>query len=211
MGKQLASRAEDPSFSNRREDRRRAILDAAEALFLDQGFEKVSLNAIIARSGGSLATAYEMFGNKQGLLREVVERRREEGLVDLSEPGWEALAPSEILLRFANRYYEFVATSRSIALMRVVIAESLSDPAFGREFYRDVNSKLIDRLSAMFRQWDTAGEAKVDDPGATAELYLAMVMCDAPIKAMLGVDPEGPNCGRIEWRLEPFLRHFEIA
>jgi AcrR family transcriptional regulator len=65
----------------RRGERRKAILDAAEEMFLEQGFARVSLGAIVRRSGGSLATVYEMFGNKQGLLRAVVHRRRDEGMV----------------------------------------------------------------------------------------------------------------------------------
>src|SRR3546814_3108340 len=52
--------------ATRRQDRRKAILDAAESLFLDQGFDRVSLAAVVGQSGGSLATLYELFGNKQG-------------------------------------------------------------------------------------------------------------------------------------------------
>src|SRR3546814_4948641 len=64
--------------ATRRQDRRKAILDAAESLFLDQGFDRVSLAAVVGQSGGSLATLYELFGNKQGLLRAVIERGEQE-------------------------------------------------------------------------------------------------------------------------------------
>src|SRR3546814_2798082 len=56
--------------ATRQQDRRKAILDAAESLFLDQGFDRVSLAAVVGQSGGSLATLYELFGNKQGLRSE---------------------------------------------------------------------------------------------------------------------------------------------
>ncbi|RYD43145.1 MAG: TetR/AcrR family transcriptional regulator, partial [Sphingomonadales bacterium] len=49
-----------------RERRQSAILDAAESLFLEQGYERTSLAEIVKTSGGSLATLYELFGNKQG-------------------------------------------------------------------------------------------------------------------------------------------------
>src|SRR3546814_4381236 len=70
----------DRRDTTRREDRRQAILDAAESLFLEQGYERVSVNAIVQRSGGSLATVYDLFGNKHGLLYAVVDRARDEGL-----------------------------------------------------------------------------------------------------------------------------------
>jgi len=62
----------------RRTARRQAILDAAEALFLEYGYPSVSLSTIVQRSGGSLATIYQMFGNKQGLLHAIAVRWRDE-------------------------------------------------------------------------------------------------------------------------------------
>src|SRR3546814_3090605 len=60
--------------SSPRERRQSAILDAAESLFLEQGYERTSLAEIVKRSGGSLATLYELFVNKQGLLRAIATR-----------------------------------------------------------------------------------------------------------------------------------------
>ena len=115
---------------SRRGDRRVAIVDAAESLFLEQGYERTSLAAIIKRSGGSLATVYELFGNKQGLLRAVVERARDMG--DIGSGMCERESGAEMLREFAYRLSEHMTAPRSIALMRVVIAESLRDPEFGR-------------------------------------------------------------------------------
>src|SRR3546814_1994530 len=77
--------------ATRRQDRRKAILDAAESLFLDQGFDRVSLAAVVGQSGGSLATLYELFGNKQGLLRAVIERGEQERRANLDYRTQEAL------------------------------------------------------------------------------------------------------------------------
>ena len=54
------------------------MIEAAESLFLEQGYDTTSLAAIVKRSGGSLATLYELFGNKQGLLRAIIELRDEQ-------------------------------------------------------------------------------------------------------------------------------------
>src|SRR3546814_14932985 len=60
--------------SSPRERRQSAILDAAESLFLEQGYERTSLAEIVKRSGGSLATLYELFGKKQGLVPAIAAR-----------------------------------------------------------------------------------------------------------------------------------------
>ena len=58
----------DLSECDRLDQRRRAILASARALFVEQGYEKTTLGEIVERAGGSLATVYKLFGNKDGLL-----------------------------------------------------------------------------------------------------------------------------------------------
>ena len=54
-----------PEFC-RLDRRKRAIIDAARALFVEQGYERTTLKDIVDRAGGSLATVYKVFGNKDG-------------------------------------------------------------------------------------------------------------------------------------------------
>jgi len=51
------------------------ILDAAERLFADGGFDGTSLRAITAAAGVNLAAVNYHFGSKEGLIREVFARR----------------------------------------------------------------------------------------------------------------------------------------
>ena len=54
------------------------ILDAAEGLFADSGYDAVSVRAITKRAGVELALVNYHFGSKQGLFSRVVERRAAE-------------------------------------------------------------------------------------------------------------------------------------
>tara|TARA_R110002110_G_scaffold351436_2_gene561429 strand:- start:221 stop:832 length:612 start_codon:yes stop_codon:yes gene_type:complete len=51
------------------------LLDAAEALFIENGYSATSLRSIADRAGANLAAAHYHFGSKQGLLATLVHRR----------------------------------------------------------------------------------------------------------------------------------------
>ncbi len=58
----------------RAEATRDRILDAAEALFDDRGYDKSSMNALAEQSGVSIGGLYEWFRNKEQVLTAVAER-----------------------------------------------------------------------------------------------------------------------------------------
>ena len=54
---------------------REALLDTAELLFADAGIQGTSLRAVTSEAGANLAAVNYHFGNKEGLVRAVFERR----------------------------------------------------------------------------------------------------------------------------------------
>jgi AcrR family transcriptional regulator len=70
-------------------DRRTRILDAAEQVFADHGFEGASLRRIVQEARVNLATVYYYFHSKEGLMAAVLERRfgplRQEHLEQLEQ------------------------------------------------------------------------------------------------------------------------------
>jgi AcrR family transcriptional regulator len=58
-------------------DTKKRILDAAERLFADQGFDATSLRSITAQASVNLAAVNYHFGSKEGLIRAVLSRRIE--------------------------------------------------------------------------------------------------------------------------------------
>ena len=68
-----------------REDARRAILDATEALLVEEGYERFSMRRLAGRCGYTAPTIYHYFGDKRGLLDAVLEERFERVLSRIRE------------------------------------------------------------------------------------------------------------------------------
>src|SRR5687768_9552816 len=119
MTKQEGSTTGDP----RRERRRGAMLDAARALFLEQGYDAVSLSDVVARSGGSLSTLYGLFGNKRGLLKAMMQTQFERDMQELNSIIGRGTTPAETLLDIALGTQEYLAAPDMVRFMRFVIGE----------------------------------------------------------------------------------------
>ena len=62
------------------EERKNEILDVAEQLFAEKGFDNASTNDIINRIGIARGTLYHHFGSKEEILDAIVERMTREGI-----------------------------------------------------------------------------------------------------------------------------------
>ena len=92
--------------------RRSAILRAARICFLDRGFVRTTLSDIIALSGGSRATIYEEFGNKEGLFVALIA----EVLEQMKLPEIADGPPEEVLREVGLNYLGQLMDAESLAL-----------------------------------------------------------------------------------------------
>ncbi|MGH0029969.1 MAG: TetR/AcrR family transcriptional regulator [Myxococcota bacterium] len=92
--------------SRRPTDTRRAILDAAEALLLEEGAEALTMRRLAERSGCTAPTLYHYFGDKRGLLDALLEEafagllRELEAIPDDGDPLDVLRADFQALVRF---------------------------------------------------------------------------------------------------------------
>lgn len=193
-----------------RDRRREAFLDAAEWLFLEQGFDRTSLAQIVGRSGGSLATLYELFGNKQGLLHAIAARWRDEAVSQASD-AQTGLSNADTLRLFARRQFAKMNSPRSIALMKMVFSESLRDGDFAAQTYRDLHLPVLEELTALFTEWTAAGGANIDAPDAAARYFLSLTAGDTVLGKLFGVEEGNMAMEEVDWRIDKFLDQFEIA
>jgi hypothetical protein len=116
----------------------------------------------------------------------------------------------EILKHYAYRQSETTELPRAIALMRMLMSESLRDREFALQIYRDLHLPAIAELTELLAGWATAGRAEIDDPEAAAKLFLDIIVGDSMLNTLAGVEDEWLDQKQIDWRLQPFISHFKI-
>lgn len=196
---------------SRRNERRRAIIAAAETLFLEQGYDNTSLAEVVKLSGGSLATLYDMFGNKKGLLRAIAEEwRAESDNCPFSDNGV-TVTPSAALTNFAMRKFEIMKSPRTIALTRMIITESFRDRDFAIGMYNKMHLPTILELADLFAHWAKEGLANFPDPEAAARLFISLIFADAHFKTLVGIDEGDIEKKQLEWSIALFCDTFEVC
>ena len=128
----------------RGEIRAEKFLDAATEVFAEKGYQHARLSEIVARAGGSLATLYRIFGDKEGLASAILERRLDMHIHLLSDLNLTELPPEQALRRVAIRMAQVMARTDSQVVYRIVIGE-------GGRALRGIGQAARRELEAFFR------------------------------------------------------------
>ncbi|WP_028535940.1 TetR/AcrR family transcriptional regulator [Paludibacterium yongneupense] len=158
----------------KQESRRQAIMDVAERLFHEKGFDATSMDEITAQLGGSKATLYNYFASKEALFVEVVYRSVRDSqvhLYDTLDPEGELLAT---LHAFGETYLAFVCQPKILEVQRIVYAEP-ARANLGRDFYKYGPDATRRQLARYLRACMDRGDLR-DDDASLASLHLLMLL-----------------------------------
>lgn len=194
--------------------KRRAILDAAEEIFLRGGYLGTNMDEIAARSEVSKQTVYKHFGSKENLFVEIVSHMTT-GAGDLVHVDAIDLAPDADLalyLRdYAHRQLTVVLTPRLMRLRRLVIGEVARFPELAATLHQHGPQRAIDTLGALFGRLADQGRLSVEDPRAAASRFNWLVMSEPVNRAMLLGDQGIPGSDELREHAAESVRVFLAA
>jgi AcrR family transcriptional regulator len=194
------------------------ILDAAEALFMEHGFEATSLRAITTAANVNLAAVNYHFGSKEELFQSVLTRRldpmnqeRVDLLTELEAAAVPHPVPCERILSamFIPALKLARDPARGGADFLRLLGRAYADPApFIRQFLSDQYATMIARFKAAF------GRALPDLPKRELSWRLHFIMgalsytlAGADVLKLIGelTPDESVNDEALLQRLAPFL------
>jgi AcrR family transcriptional regulator len=179
----------------RLEQRRERLLEAGEKQFLAKGYAGASVNEIVRRAGGSLATLYNEFGSKEGLFAAIMRRRassifdcplQDAGLGMCPEPAKKPTARAS-LTRLAARLLERRLSNDSLALYRIAVSEAPRFPALRKAILEANLPTFIKSMADALLELRLVTRR---DSIAAAEEFVSMVHGQLLFRAACGGGPE---------------------
>jgi AcrR family transcriptional regulator len=162
-----------PRIMKQPEIRRGELLDCAQALFFQRGYEATTINEIIVKAGLSKGGFYHHFASKEEILEALAARLAEQSLERvkdiLENPDLDAL----------GRLNAFLARSRRYKLDDAPKLRATFDVVFRPEnimLYHRVSAAsiavMLPVLTRIIAQGKAEGVFDVPDPEAAAEIVL---------------------------------------
>jgi len=208
------SKAADKPAAGRPKDleKRQALLGAAARLFLEQGFERTTVDAIAARAGVSKLTVYSHFEGKEGLFKTLIAEKCSEHFEAREFGELASLGPREALLRIADGFLGLMFHPDVVALHRVLMnVASSEDSSINKAFWESGPAPTIESLAGLLARFDADGSLRVPLPYAAADQFLSMLKGVDHLRALLNIG-EAPSARRLKAlardTVEMFLRAY---
>jgi TetR/AcrR family transcriptional repressor of mexJK operon len=210
-----APRASDPRVVRSRA----AVIDAAQTLFLREGYAGTTMEQIAALAGLTKRTVYNNYGDKDALFTRIVAdvlayaESFARGLHEEFTVGITAVNLRERLDDLGRRLALGIVRQEVIALRRLLIGEARAFPNLGAEYFDRAPGQVLEALTSGFAHLARRGLLRVADPRRAAAQFAYLVAGEPLDHAMLveTVPPEDDVVDCAREGVQTFLARYEVA
>ncbi|MCY1391274.1 hypothetical protein D9M71_61120 [compost metagenome] len=166
--------------------KRQAILDAAKALFLDNGYANTSMDAVAAAAGVSKLTVYSHFYDKETLFSCAIVATCESQLPELFFELPEGVPIETVLMNIGRGFQALISSPESVNLHRLIMALGSQDPRLSQIFFEAGPMRVIREMEGLLTQIDQTGLLHIDKPRNAAEHFFCLLKGAANFRLLLG-------------------------
>lgn len=151
--------------------KRKQILHHAGELFLQQGYDRTSMDAVAKQSCVSKQTVYSHFKNKDVLYSAVIEGKCEEYRIEKTAVCIDSNTLDEILYSIAFSFIQLLNDKRVIAMYSVVIGESKNNLHLAQLFYEAGPLHSINLVKDLLMKHPECGLLESDAKELSADFF----------------------------------------
>ena len=166
--------------------KRAAILESAKRLFVEQGYDGVSMDQIAAAAGVSKLTVYSHFGDKDALFAAAARAYCEQRLpAELFDPNPD-LPLRERLLEIAQAFYAMVSSPEAVAGHRILCTPQMADSPVPGMFWEAGPKRVQGEFAQLLQRRLDAGELEIEDVPRAASQFFTLLKGDAHAQLVMG-------------------------
>jgi AcrR family transcriptional regulator len=180
-----------PKFRRRAEARPDEVLDAALALFTEQGYARTTVEQIARRAGLSKGAVYLYFPSKEALLSGLVERSIGPitgAAFDMID-AWQG-DPRPAIGRFLRMIGAALGDETVRAVPMLVLREAPAAPDIAGLFRRAVLDRAIPAVTGLLARGVAAGHIRAVDPELTTRTIMGPVLAHVILAEIFAIEPE---------------------
>lgn len=158
------------------EQRNRQLLEVALDQFLENGFERTTIEGITASVGMAKRTVYALYGDKVNLFKAALQRAIEDWIVPVEE--LQAAEGDDLqgsLMEIGRLLVRNILSPAGLRLMRITNAESSRMPEIGVYTLRHGTEPTVAFLADLLRRRLPAGHPAITDAEDAAYAFLHLV------------------------------------
>lgn len=188
-------------------DRRAKYLQVALALFSEHGFNGLSMDQLVAATGGSKATLYRYFSSKEEMFEAIIADLGETILATRSADELAGLDLEEGLRAIGLATAGAALSEQATVLFRLATAEIGRFPQLAQIMFERGPAVSYARLRDFLSERVKVGEIEVDDLQIAAEQFLGGIVGHQQLRRALGQEPVDASgiTARVEAAITTFL------
>lgn len=165
------------------------ILPAARDLFLERGFEGMTMDMAASRAGVSKATLYVYFPSKEDLFAASIEEEAKRINAAVSRPFAELSASDEpieqVLRKIARAYIDIFLSERTIAMQQSILGALPRFREIGRVIFGAGPVELTQQIADLLVAARDRGQLELDDPLIAAKQFMCQARGEFDFMGML--------------------------
>lgn len=185
------------------------LIVTAAQLFMEKGYNKVSLEMIAKQARVAVRTIYVKFGGKAGLFTAVIAAGRNHFFANMDDVDTTTRPLRDVLFDFGMHLTSLLTSPVAIALHRMVIAEAQSNPELAQAFFDVGPAQTRAHLVRLLSRPDIRAQLRDDVPMDLLVVQLINCLMGDQIKRYLfqpeGLPPEGDIRRQLNIGLDMFL------
>ena len=166
-----------------------AILKAATALFLQDGFEKTSMDAIALKAGVTKQTVYTHYQSKEQLFTRMISDLCMQHVHPQTELTRVKKPFDSLLYEIGMGLLTLITSPEGMAATRLVIAEASRYPKIAKLYYENGTQRIMQLLAAFLDEQNALGNVQIPDTSSAASYFFAMLKGQYFLRMTLGVPP----------------------